>query len=50
MNTTPDSRTARLIRRAAQIWEELDYAQRRLLEIRTGVPNLTRTERARRRD
>jgi hypothetical protein len=24
-----------------QTWGELDYAQRRLLEIRTGIPNLT---------
>lgn len=24
--------------RARQIWAELDYAQRRLLEIQTGIP------------
>lgn len=28
----------RLARRARRIWAELDYAQRRLFEIRTGVP------------
>lgn len=25
-----------------QIWQELDYAQRRSLEIRTGIPGLLR--------
>ena len=28
---------SRLTRRAREIWAELDYAQRRLLEIRTGL-------------
>ena len=28
----------RRIRRVKAIWAELDYAQRRLFEIRTGVP------------
>ena len=32
----------RAIRRLAQIWTEMDYAQRRLFEIRTGVPAPTR--------
>lgn len=32
-----DSRAHRTIYRVRQIWGELDYAQRRLLEIRTGV-------------
>jgi len=36
-----------LIRRLKEIWAELDYADRRMLEIRTGVP-ITR-ERSRRR-
>jgi hypothetical protein len=31
-------RISRFIRRAREIWAELDYAQRRLLEIRTGLP------------
>lgn len=30
------ARIINLIARARQIWDELDYAQRRLLEIRTG--------------
>jgi hypothetical protein len=29
---------ARFIARIKDIWSELDYAQRRLLEIRTGLP------------
>jgi len=41
MNIVKDSRTSRFARRVAQIWGELDYAQRRLLEIQTGV-KLTR--------
>ena len=28
----------RNIGRLKEVWRELDYAQRRLLEIRTGVP------------
>jgi hypothetical protein len=31
-------RTKRAIRRIRQVWSELGYAQRRLFEIRTGVP------------
>ena len=34
------------IRRLRQKWAELEYAQRRLLEIRTGVPIVTAAERA----
>jgi hypothetical protein len=30
-------RISRFIRRVREIWAELDYAQRRLLEIRTGL-------------
>ena len=29
---------AHFIARVKEIWAELDYAQRRLLEIRTGLP------------
>ncbi len=43
--TTTKSRAGRIVGRATQIWAELDYAQRRLLEIRTGIPQLTRQER-----
>lgn len=32
------SRFRRTIYRIKRIWSELGYAQRRLLEIRTGVP------------
>jgi hypothetical protein len=32
------SRTRRGIDRAKRIWAELDYAQRRSLEIQTGIP------------
>jgi len=28
----------RAIRRIARAWADMDYAQRRLFEIRTGVP------------
>lgn len=32
------SQLGRMFGRAGEIWTELDYAQRRLLEIQTGVP------------
>jgi hypothetical protein len=35
------------IKRIRQVWAELDYAQRRLLEIRTGQTFITPAERAR---
>ncbi len=38
MSTTTMSRTRRIFGRATEIWFELDYAQRRLMEMRTGVP------------
>ena len=47
MTTISQSRASRIIRRVTQIWDELDHAQRRLLEIQTGVPELTRRERRR---
>jgi hypothetical protein len=28
----------RTINRAKEIWAELDYAQRRLIELQTGIP------------
>jgi hypothetical protein len=31
-------RISRFVRRIREVWAELDYAQRRLLEIRTGLP------------
>ena len=36
---------AGLFGRVRQIWSELDYAQRRLFEIRTGVPVVDRDQR-----
>ncbi len=41
------ARGRRMLCRARQIWGELDYTQRRLFEVRTGVPTLTPQERAR---
>lgn len=32
------SQIKRLVRRFRRVWAELDYAQRRVFEIRTGVP------------
>ena len=45
MSTISKARTSQIIRRVTQVWAELDHAQRRLLEIRTGLPELTRRER-----
>jgi hypothetical protein len=44
MSTITESRARRIVSRAAEIWAELDHAQRRLLEIRTGIPELTRPQ------
>ena len=40
------SRASHTIRRIRHTWNELDYAQRRLLEIRTGIPMTPQGERA----
>jgi hypothetical protein len=42
MTTTRTSRPRRIAHRIHNTWAELDHAQRRLLEIRTGVSGLTR--------
>lgn len=42
MSMSKQSRVSRITTRVRKIWAELDYAQRRLLEIRTGIPDLTR--------
>jgi hypothetical protein len=47
MSITYHSRTRRIIGRVTQIWSELDHAQRRLLELRTGVALPDRRERPR---
>jgi hypothetical protein len=39
------SRAGRAVSRAQQIWAELDYAQRRLFEVRTGIPSVPRENR-----
>lgn len=39
------TRTGQAVSRAQQIWAELDYAQRRLFELRTGVPSVPRQNR-----
>jgi hypothetical protein len=41
VKTSATSRIKRAARRAKRLWSELDYAQRRVFEMRTGVP-LTR--------
>lgn len=38
MTTTKQTRAGRITGRIGSVLAELDYAQRRLLEIRTGVP------------
>lgn len=40
MSTTTGWRETQIITRLKELWAELDYAQRRLLEVRTGVPML----------
>ncbi|MEO8966373.1 MAG: hypothetical protein ABI355_02150 [Solirubrobacteraceae bacterium] len=47
MSATRTSRVGQIAGRVKEIWAELDYAQARLLEIRTGVPGLTRRDRTR---
>jgi hypothetical protein len=47
MGTSIPSRLRGIFSRVTQTWAELDYAQRRLLEIRTGIPNLTPPKRPR---
>jgi hypothetical protein len=38
MTNATGSRVSQIISRIGQVWAELDYAQRRLFEIRTGIP------------
>lgn len=49
MGTATGSRARRTIGRLKRLWRELDYAERRVLEIRTGVPFSTPEERRRSR-
>ncbi len=41
MRTARQSHVSRALGRAKQIWSELDYTQRRLFELRTGIPSTT---------
>jgi hypothetical protein len=47
MGMITESRARRAIGRVKRLWNELDYAQRRVLEIKTGVPFSTPEERSR---
>jgi hypothetical protein len=47
MSTSIPTRLSRIFSRVTETWAELDYAQRRLLEIRTGIPDLTPPKRPR---
>ncbi len=42
MSTTMGFRARRIANRIAATWSDLDHAQRRLLEIQTGMTGLTR--------
>ena len=42
MNATSASRARRIVSRITATWAELDHAQRRMLEVQTGVTGLTR--------
>jgi hypothetical protein len=46
--TTPRerSRLSRAIGDVKRIWRELDYAERRMFELRTGIPFTAATKRA----
>ncbi len=41
MTLTTKSRARRIVSRISSTWAELDYAQRRMLEIQSGVGGLT---------
>jgi hypothetical protein len=42
MNATTTSRARRIVSRITATWADMDHAQRRMLEIQTGVTGLTR--------
>jgi hypothetical protein len=50
MRHRSDTQTVPMFQRVRRMLGELDYAQRRLFEIRTGVPALTPGECSRRRE
>lgn len=47
MSATKAFRPSRMARRVRELWDELDYAQARLLEIQSGQTGLTRRGRLR---
>lgn len=47
MATATQSRIRQAVTEVKRVWAELDYAQRRLFEIRTGVPVINRDQRVR---
>jgi hypothetical protein len=49
MGTTQTSRLKRIASRVKYFFTELDYAQRRLWEIRTDLPGATQQKRPRKR-
>jgi hypothetical protein len=49
MTTATTSRVVRFARRAAEMWNEIDDAQRRMFEIRIGVRAPARREHGARR-
>jgi hypothetical protein len=42
MSTTTASRARRIASRITALWAEMDHAQRRKVEIHTGITGLTR--------
>lgn len=49
MNATTTSRARRIASRISATWTEMDYAQRRMLELQTGITGLTGQPRRRTR-
>jgi hypothetical protein len=47
MSARTTSRVRRIVGRITDAWAEMDHAQRRKLEIQTGITGLTRTTRSR---
>lgn len=41
MSPTSASRTRRIVSRITATWAEMDHAQRRMLEIQTGITGLS---------
>jgi hypothetical protein len=44
MSPTSASRIHRIVSRITATWAEMDYAQRRMLEIQTGITGVTRQQ------